>query len=62
MIKVIHFKAAMGVSEAHFTKFINLLPLALLQWHKVYEFSEDELHRPPWWPLIYFNNAVTFKL
>ncbi len=21
--------------------------IALLQWHKVYKFSEDELHRPP---------------
>ena len=24
--------------------------MALLQWHKVYKSSEDELHRPPWWP------------
>ncbi len=21
--------------------------MALLQWHKVYKFSEDKLHRPP---------------
>ncbi len=27
--------------------------MALLQWHKVYKFSEDELHRPPVVALIF---------